>query len=57
MSELNKQSTRLKDNVYLSEVSEMTEDEQKNLRIKILKKFYDFLNVFNRKVTEMLLLN
>ena len=35
----------------------MTEDEQKNLRTKVPKKFYDFLDVFDRKAAEVLSLN
>ena len=35
----------------------MTENEQKNLRIKVPKKFHDFLNVFDRKAAEVLPLN
>ena len=57
ISELNKLSTELKNDVHLSEVSEMTENEQKNLRIKMLKKFHDFLNIFVRKAAEVLPLN
>ena len=35
----------------------MTENEQKNLRIKVSKKFHDFLNVFDKKAAEVLSLN
>ena len=55
MSELDKQLTELRDIAHLSEISEMTEDKWKNLRIKISKKFHNFLNIFDRKATEVLL--
>ena len=57
MSELDKQLSELKDGIQLNKISRMTENEQKNLRIKVPKKFYDFLNVFDRKAAEVLPLN
>ena len=57
MSELDKQLTVSKDGVQLSETSEMTEDEQKDLRTKMPKEFHDFLDVFNKKVAKVLLPN
>ena len=57
MSELDKQLSGLKDSIQLNEISEMTEDERRDLRIKVLKEFHDLLNVFDRKAAEVLSLN
>ena len=57
MSELDKQLSELKDDIQLNKISRMTENEQKNLRIKVPKEFHDFLNVFDRKAAEVLPLN
>ena len=57
MSELDKQLSELKDGIQLNKISRMTENEQKNLRTKVPKKFHDFLNVFDRKAAEVLPLN
>ena len=54
MSELDKQLSRLKDGIQLNKISEMTEDERRDLRTKVLKEFHDFLNVFDRKAAEVL---
>ena len=57
MLELDKQLSGLKDSIQLNEISEMTEDERRDLRIKVLKEFHDLLNVFDRKAAEVLPLN
>ena len=57
LSELDKQLSELKDGIQPNEISRMTENEQKNLRTKVPKKFHDFLNVFDRKAAEVLSLN
>ena len=54
LSELNKQLSELKNSIQLNEISRMTEDKQKNLRIKVPKEFHDFLNVFDRKAVKVL---
>ena len=57
MSELDKQLSGLKDSIQLNEISEMTEDERRDLRIKVSKEFHDLLIVFDRKAAEVLPLN
>ena len=57
MSELDKQLSGLKDGIQLNKISEMTEDERRDLRTKVLKEFHDLLNVFDRKAAEVLPLN
>ena len=57
MSELDKQLSGLKDSIQLNKISEMTEDERRDLRTKVLKEFHDLLNVFDRKAAEVLPLN
>ena len=57
LSELDKQLSELKNGIQLNKISRMTENEQKNLRIKVPKEFHDFLNVFDRKAAEVLSLN
>ena len=57
MSELDKQLSELKDDIQLNKISRMTENKQKNLRIKVPKEFHDFLDVFDRKAAEVLPLN
>ena len=54
LSELDKQLSELKDDIQLNKISRMTENEQNNLRTKVLKKFHDFLNVFDRKAAKVL---
>ena len=54
LSELDKQLSELKDSIQPNKISEMTEDEQKNLRTKVPKEFHDFLDVFDRKAAEVL---
>ena len=55
MSELDKQLSGLKDGIQLNKISEMTEDERRDLRIKVLKEFHDLLNVFDRKAVTIIL--
>ena len=57
MLELDKQLSGLKDGIQLNKISEMTEDERRDLRTKVLKEFHDLLNVFDRKAAEVLPLN
>ncbi|SLM35369.1 gag polymerase env [Lasallia pustulata] len=57
ISELDKQLAGSKDDVYLNKISEMTEDERKDLRTKVPREFHDFLDVFDRKAAEVLLPN
>ncbi|SLM41539.1 retrotransposon ty3-gypsy subclass protein [Lasallia pustulata] len=52
MSELDKQLAGSKDDVYLNKISEMTEDERKDLRTKVPREFHEFLDVFDRKAAE-----
>ena len=57
MLKLDKQLSGLKDSIQLNKISEMTEDERRDLRTKVLKEFHDLLNVFDRKAAEVLPLN
>ncbi|SLM38907.1 hypothetical protein SS1G_06497 [Lasallia pustulata] len=52
MSELDKQLAGSKDDIYLSQISEITEDERKELRTKVPREFHDFLDVFDKKAAE-----
>ncbi|SLM36749.1 gag polymerase env [Lasallia pustulata] len=52
MSELDKQLAGSKDDVHLNEISEMTEEEKKDLRTKVPREFHDFLDVFDKKAAE-----
>ena len=54
MSELDKQLAGSKDDIYINKISEMTEDERKDLRTKVPREFHDFLDVFDRKAAEVL---
>ena len=54
MSKLDKQLAGSKDDVHLNKISEMTEDERKDLGTKVPREFHDFLDVFDRKAAEVL---
>ena len=57
MSKLDKQLSEIKDSIQLNKISRITNDERRDLRIKMLKKFHNFLNVFDRKAAKVLSLN
>ncbi|SLM36861.1 Reverse transcriptase domain [Lasallia pustulata] len=54
ISELDKQLAGSKGDVHLNKISEMTEEERKDLRTKVPREFHDFLDVFDRRAAEVL---